>query len=330
MANNYTLKYRTFDQLLADVAGDFKKYQLQDLIDPNDMVKVAKKVSYDLGLRINKTKEIVLEVEKGRVRLPNDFYTLNFALSVGNYKIKQYLPQGTQIEEKIIGTAAPEYIAAPPEVIDTCEIDLVEEPCDPCDPCAQCGQDTNCLPCNTCCSNPDSCTLNCKGELVQLTQVLTSEIREYQRIEPIRITQNTEDLNGLCPNLYWDSVMTAVLKDGWMHTSFQSGKVYLNYQGHLEDNKGNLLVVDHDIINEYYEYALKDRIVENLIMNDEEVNPNKIQLISQRLRAARNQALSIVNMPNFGELKELYQANRNAQYSKYYDMFASYPRLNIR
>jgi len=331
MANNYTLKYRTFDSLLADVMNDFKKYQLQDLIEPQEIIKVAKRVTYDLGLRVNKTKEIVLEIEKGKVRMPNDFYTLNFALSVGDYKIKQYLPQGTHIEEKIIGTATPEYQAAPPEVIDVCTVPLVEESCDPCDPCAQCGTPCpTCEPCNTCCTNPDSCTLNCDGELVQLVHVLKSETREYQRIQPIRIAQNTEDLNGNCPNLYWDSVLTAVLRDGWIYTSFQSGKIYLNYQGHLEDDEGNLLVVDHDMINDYYEYALKQRIVENLVMNDEEVNVNKIQLIEQRYRVARNAALSIVNTPNFGELKELFQANRNAMYGKYYDMFASYPRTDSR
>ena len=67
MSYNYTLKYRTFDQLLADAQSDFKKYHLESLIDPQDMIKVAKRVNYDLGLRINDTKEVILEVEKGRV-----------------------------------------------------------------------------------------------------------------------------------------------------------------------------------------------------------------------------------------------------------------------
>ena len=61
-----------------------------------------------------------------------------------------------------------------------------------------------------------------------------------------------------------------------------------------------------------------------------EVNPNKMQLIEQRYRAARNNALSVVNTPNFGELKELFHANRNAQWSKYYDMSASQGRLRMR
>ena len=37
----------------------------------------------------------------------------------------------------------------------------------------------------------------------------------------------------------------------------------------MVNEDGELMVVDHDMINEYYEYALKQRILENLVMNDE-------------------------------------------------------------
>jgi len=325
MSYNYTLKYRTFDQLLADVQSDFKKYQLQNMIDPQDMIKVTKRVNYDLGLRINKTKEVILEVEKGKVKLPNDFYVLNFALSCSNYETKQYFPQGTHIEEKIIG-GAPEYQEAPPETIDFCETPPVPTtPVDPCnDPCAQCGQPTNnCEPCNTCCSNPNSCTIDCKGNVIQLVQVLSYETRRWTTLRKIRILENAVDVHCECPNLNWRAQDTAWIKDGWIFTSFETGNLYINYQGNLEDDEGNLLLPDHDVINEYYEYALKQRILENLIMDDEQVNPAKIQLIEQRYRSARNNALSIVNTPNFSEIRRLYRANRRAMHSKYYDMFAS-------
>ena len=93
----------------------------------------------------------------------------------------------------------------------------------------------------------------------------------------------------------------------------------------LEDDDGNLLVPDHDMLNEYYEYALKQRILENLIMNDEPQAAAKLQLIETRYRAARNNALSIVNTPNFSEMKQVWAANRKAMYGRYYDMFKSYP-----
>jgi hypothetical protein len=48
-------------------------------------------------------------------------------------------------------------------------------------------------------------------------------------------------------------------------------------------------------------------------------------MVEARLRQARNYALTIVNTPNFAEMKEMWWANRRAQYGKYYDMFKSYP-----
>lgn len=67
---------------------------------------------------------------------------------------------------------------------------------------------------------------------------------------------------------------------------------------------------------------MKQRILENLYMNGEDVS-QKIQLVEQRLRSARNNALSIVNTPDFAEMYKLWQTNRKAQYNKYYDMFKS-------
>ena len=95
----------------------------------------------------------------------------------------------------------------------------------------------------------------------------------------------------------------------------------------MEDNEGNLLVPDHDLINEYYEYAFKSRILENLYINGEDV-AQRMQLIEQRLRGARNNAKSVVNTPNFAELRQIWSANRKAMYSRYYDMFKSYGPLN--
>jgi hypothetical protein len=99
--------------------------------------------------------------------------------------------------------------------------------------------------------------------------------------------------------------------------------VYINYQGDMSDENNNLLVPDHEIINEYYEYALKKRIIENLAMNGEDV-AQKLQIINPELRAARNAALSLVNTPNFKEMEKVWWTNRRSQYAKYYDMFKSY------
>ena len=311
MSYNYTLKYRTFDQLLADVAVDFEKYDLESLLLPQQLIKVAKKVNYDLGLRVFQTKEAVLEVEKGRVKLPDNFYTLNFALLCGEHEEKVLLPQGTHVEERIL---TPEYKYQPP-TIDTCTVQQATPKCN------TCNASTD--PCN--CTVPTPCVqLDCKGNEYSLVQTLSYATRTYKFLRQIRILSNPMSVDCDCPNLYWDSPFTGWIKDGYFYTNFPHGHLYINYQGMLEDDEGNLLVPDHDMLNDYYEYAMKQRILENLIMNDETVSQAKIQIIEDRYRKARNIAKSIVNTPNFAELKQLFEANRKAQYHKYYDMFKSY------
>jgi hypothetical protein len=77
------------------------------------------------------------------------------------------------------------------------------------------------------------------------------------------------------------------------------------------------------MINEYYEYAIKQRILENLYMNGEDVT-QRMQLVEQRMRPARNNALTIVNTPDFKEMYNVWKMNREAMYGKYYNMFKSY------
>jgi len=91
------------------------------------------------------------------------------------------------------------------------------------------------------------------------------------------------------------------------------------------------MVPDHPMLNEYYEYALKKRILENLIMDGANVSA-QLQLVMAEYRTARNYALSIVNTPNFSEMEKVWAMNRKAMYSKYYDMFKSHfvpTRFNI-
>ena len=63
-----------------------------------------------------------------------------------------------------------------------------------------------------------------------------------------------------------------------------------------------------------------------MIFNGENVS-NQLGLIEQRLRAARNNALSFVNTPDFEELRKMWEVNRKAQYHNYYNMFKSRPTL---
>lgn len=288
MNYNYTLKYRTFNSLLEDVRIDLKSLTTEGSIDPAQLYKVAMRVNYDLGLRIAMTKEKVLVIEKGRVRLPDDFFVMNFALLCGNETRSVIVPQGTQVQEVV-----PEYRP------------WVDQ-----------------LPCTNE-SNPGEtvCLSKC-GTTYSLIQVIKTEERRYDYLEPV-VFKNSEFIDCDCPNLHYRGKNVAYIKDGWLYLNMENAKMYINYQGAMENDAGELMVPDHPMINEYYEYAVKKRVLENLLMDGSNVSA-QLQLVMGEYRTARNYALSIVNTPNFSEMQKVWTMNRKAMYSKYYDMFKSY------
>jgi hypothetical protein len=345
---NYTLKYRTFDQLLSDVRVDMPNYALENMIDPATLVKVARRCNYDLGLRINSTKEILLEVEKGRVKLPDDFYTVNFGMICGSFTETTIMPQGIHTEEIPLKNVIPQY-REQPQVTNLCTPPVVCSNCH----LVPCGCSTTVLQnaapscacaCNPCqCPPKNSCStavynplepygtwyqkprvfLNCKGDCFELVQILNTQTRTHKIIRPLQFINNAEGIECGCPGLYMKSADQAWIKNDYLYVNFQHGSVYLNYQGLLQDTEGNLLVPDHEMLNDFYEYSVKVRILENLLMNDENVGP-KLQLMEERRKVAKGQAKQIVQTPNFEEMKEMYFKNREAQHAKYYSQFASH------
>lgn len=270
-------QYKTFDELLDEVIVDFHTFNLEGMIDPQQLIKVAIRVNYELGLRINKTKDEILEIEHGKSKLPHDFYVLNYANIAAKYTVQDPVISGTHIEERPLNV-----------------------------------QYTNDTPCVT------PCVSAC-GNYVRLVQTLKSEVRTYEEFHPLEIG-SAKIISDDCPNLRVQARNKAELRDGFIFTNFDTGKVHINYQSTLEDDNGNLLVLDHPLVNEFYEYALKQRILENLFINGEDVS-QRISIIEQRLRAARNNAMGFVNTPNFAEFQAVWAMNRKAMYGKYYNMF---------
>lgn len=280
------IQYRTFDQLLDEVSADFTTYANEGMIEPGQLIKVAQRVNYDLGLRIHGTKEKILDIENKKTKLPDDFYVLNYAYLCGRYTVTTPVMAGRETENIILSS----------------------------DLCKKCGQP------DPTCSCEATYAVECKtGEkvYVQVVEKRKYETRTYDSFEPIRIATSTGKIDATN-----DSDKAGYIKNGFIYTNLDEGRLFISYQGSLEDDHGNLLVLDHPMINEYYEYAMKQRILENLYINGEDV-AQRMQLVEQRLRGARNNALSIVNTPDFAEMYKLWQTNRKAQYSKYYDMFKS-------
>jgi len=294
-------KYKTFDQLMDEVKVDFRSYNLEGHIESQQLIKVAQRVNYDLGLRIQRTHDAVLDVENSKAKLPSNFNVLNFGAICGKYTVNNTPPSGTHTESTTpLWTPDPgggDMCVNPADCKDVCVIEA--------------------------CPDNKSSSTSTQSSYMVVQYIGAQQWRQYTVFLPLRIGSTT-GVQCDCPNLNIRSADTAEIKDGYLLTNFKSGKVYINYQGEMEDSSGKLLVLDHPYCNEYYEYALKARILENMIFDGENV-VNQLSMIESKLKMARNNALGFVNTPDFAEQRKIWEINRRAQYHNYYDMFRSTP-----
>lgn len=285
MSHSYLQQYRTFDELMESVRVDLPIQANEDQIRPEQLIKVVQLVNHDLGLRIQQEKEAVIEIENHKARLPEDFHILNFALLLGSFRVETPVIHGRHTEERIIEPEPDEVLTTTPS-------------CSSCRPVKL----TEC------------------GTTYQVVETFKpNEVRIYEHFFPLKIG-SSKFVGKQCINLGHSGPNHATIRDGFIFTNFESGKIYLHYLGDMVDEDGNLLVADHPRLNEYYEYKVKQRIFENLRMRNEPVDA-QMQIVEMRLRDARNNALSYVNTPDFAEMRELWEMNRKAQYQKYFYMF---------
>jgi len=320
---NYTLRYRTLEQLLEDVRLDMKSLALEGKIDAGSLIKVARRCNYDLGLRVNQTREAILDLDKGRVRLPDDFDVMNFGNICGHFTVKTTPPQGTHIEE----------FEVPPFNQYTSNNPFVPFYKDPDDPnsCTT-PEPLFCNPTQLPNTVTPTCLTKC-GQDITLIQIVNFETRHYEINEPLIFVAATDPnrkhhqhshMNQGGQMVYRGPRNHAWIKDGFLWVNMDCAKIYINYMGSLMNEDGEILVPDHPMLNEFYEYAIKARILENLMMDGTDVS-KQLQIVLPSLKAARNNAFTIVNTPNFSELSKNHDMIRRAAYAKYYDMFKSYP-----
>lgn len=349
------LKYRTFEDLLASVKSDLYTFDMDNFINPQDLLKIAIKVNFDLGLKINPSRGKMIDVHNGRGKLPADFSVMNFAMLCGvgedqytnctESQVKTMYDQMIKLASIVnarpllqaadlitgwnivthnlastnlvlkVQNSEKDYVNFEYVILnqDQVKIKVFED---------YKGALISIIAAANivanCSIQLDECTDGCK-----IIETRPGLIRTFPRPVPIQIIPynygephcNLEHVGNYAYRLY--------LKDKFIHTiNFKEGRVYVNYESVMEDDEGNLLTLDHELVNEYYEYALKERILENLFLNGENI-ADKLKFIQEKLRVARVNALSFINTPDYNDIKTMWVKNRKAYMNKYYNMFRS-------
>jgi isopentenyldiphosphate isomerase len=184
-------------------------------------------------------------------------------------------------------------------------------PPDPCPiPPNPCVQDA--APCNS------TCVTHEHGQPVVIDRC-NGRTRKFKNMFRLEIVKNNS-VSADCVDVNSRNHYAVFLKNGFIETNFKEGEVLIMYESVMETAKGELMVLSHPYADEYYEYAIKERIYENLAQAGENTF-QLMQLMTAKLREARNKALGFINTPDFNEMKQIWLTNRKAQYYKFYDMF---------
>ena len=154
---------------------------------------------------------------------------------------------------------------------------------------------------------------------IKILQYCSTQVFCYETFERLYIVPNVQsDAFSSIPGNRGDKGNTASINGRFLEThNHNCTKVYIQYMGALEDENGNLLVLDHGTINSYYSYSLKERILENIYLNGGEDVLQRLKYVQEKKEFYRTAALSIANMPNYRDVINtisVIRANSNRQY----------------
>lgn len=109
------------------------------------------------------------------------------------------------------------------------------------------------------------------------------------------------------------------IKNGWIAIpSVRSGLLRLNYKSLMENENGDYIVLDHPLVNDYYEYSIKERIFENLVLAGHVEYSQRMQMMAMKAEQNKLTANGYTSTPDFAEMKRAHTFNRARAYHKFY------------
>lgn len=279
-------KYISLDELLSSVRSDLHEYDNNSLILEDRLLKVIYRCNEKLGVKLNKSKQVLLEVKDGKADLPKDFFKIEmlFATCVTSIPPQLQLIPGNKATY------------------------------------------TECIPDNTpminvskiACASVDNCCTN-------LWLIRQPQIQREVYINTFIPLSMSKRCANYCTSYYPGSRVRSDysidLVDDVIKTSFKEGQIFLCYLGSLEDEDGKPLIPFHPLLNEYYEWSLKKKILEDIYMNSEADVEKKLQYAKQALSDAYLEAWQFTGYPEHQEMERAYQKHSVDFYNKWFSIY---------
>lgn len=285
------------EEIFSRVKSSLKSYDDLGMFLIDEYYKVIDTCNSILGRKINPKKEKIIKIKNYVAELPEDFFSLELALVVGNMNYSERMPY----PEKSMTLEG--RIPTPMELSQAANLDK-------------------------CCNFKLTC-----GKVPVLTCKIEHHYYEFQETHITRLTEKRY-CSSNCFNLNSNSpyMMEIVNRRYIQIDSFKEGSLYINYTSKTS-GEGNIpMCLDHPKILNYYEKAIKLEILKDLYINKRLEVTQALQLATQDLQIAQGDAIAFISIPEVYEhfdinnaLKRRYRAmnhfiypNKNNNRTKFY------------
>ena len=282
-------EYRRFSELMASVKSDLPLFDDSNLIVDERYLKVVFKCNEKLGERIHQSRTCKLIVKDFAAPVPEDMWKIENIYGVSANSITRdyltILPGATKLafhgEDEIPQEQGNERIY-----------------------------------------NLGSLDINEETVSVSKIDVEYFERKEDKVAFPLILSPRVEnELTSYSACNKWQGQYQVDLRNQEFKFSFKEGEVVLTYLGAIVDEEGEIMYPFHPLLNDYYEYSIKKKILEDLFMNSEADVINKLQFAEQKAQAAYYDAYTFIQSAKANQWSRMRKKYELQFYRKWYSAF---------
>lgn len=280
-------RYIRLNELMSSVKSDLHLYDDSGFVDDDRVIKIIAECNEKLGQRIYKSRECVLDIVNFKADLPTDLYKIENILA-------------SQVYNEVYMN--PDFGASQHEI-------LYEKPTD----------DRNIINYGKM-GCKDSCD-NC----FWIEDKKNTYVQKMIRFEKFIPLQLSNSLYNKCteysPCNLRDRSYKLDLESDIFKFSFETGKAYLCYLGNLMSEDGEIEIPFHPMLNSYYEWSVKEKLLEDMFLNSDADVQQKLAYASEKKREAHGSAWIFANSREVGEWNKIQKKKQQQYYQKWYSIY---------
>ena len=285
-------EYEKFSSLMSSVKEDLKLYDENGLIKDDNYIKVIMKCNEKLGERIHQSRTCILRVSDYKADVPEDLWKIEniYGLSATHHFSTYHngIFQGTHLafhdnNQEVLPTGQERITYIGSLDLDTCD-----------------------------------------NESVGVSKIDYPSINKtfIKHAFPIQLTNDTlKGCVNYSPCKNWSSEYTVDLNNNTFNFSFDKGEVVLTYLGSFVDSDGDLVYPFHPLLNDYYEYSVKKKILEDIMINSDADVINKLAYIEQKCSEHYCDAYSFIKSSKANQYTKLRKKYELEFARKWYNTF---------